>query len=157
MKQILMSKMWPYAAMLAYVVGVGMGWMGNGMRLNAKISELNLTHQSDLTKAFDDAMAETARMQKEKDDALIKAQELSQRNAADAASATRELGRLRNELQNRRSALSSATHTSLVEHANTLSDVFEDCIREYTVVARQADGHAADARILFDAWQGISK
>jgi hypothetical protein len=146
---------WLYIAAGAYAIGMVIGWHGNGMRLNAKIDRMVADHAVAVQVATQAAAQETARMQKEKDDAIAKANQVAQRNAAAAASATRERDRLRDDLATSRVALSNATRASLVEYTNTLATVFEQCVREYTAMAEAADRHAADAELLFTAWKGM--
>lgn len=134
-----------------------LGWTVNGWRLNAKISQLNLSHAAALTKAFESAQAETERMQREKDDAIAKAQETAQRNAAAAASARRERDRLRDQLNTGTAYLASATHAAVVDYATTLTAVFEQCTAEYLSMAEKADGHATDAATLYNGWKAIAK
>jgi hypothetical protein len=48
--------------------------------------------------------------------------------------------------------LSSASKATIVEYVDTSSDILEKCITEYRTVAEKADGHAADAERLREAW-----
>jgi hypothetical protein len=48
--------------------------------------------------------------------------------------------------------LSSATKETIIEYTIANSDILENCITEYRTVAEKADGHAADAERLRDAW-----
>lgn len=50
------------------------------------------------------------------------------------------------------SRLSSASKETVIEYATANSDILQDCIAEYRTVAEKADGHAADAERLRDAW-----
>ena len=50
------------------------------------------------------------------------------------------------------SRLSSATKETIIEYTSANSDILQDCITEYRTVAEKADGHAADAERLRDAW-----
>jgi hypothetical protein len=96
-------------------------------------------------------------MQREKDDAVDKAQETAQRNAAAAAIARRERDRLRNELSASRAAIANSTPASVIDYADTLTVVFDQCVREYLDMAEKADGHALDAQTLYNGWKGIAK
>jgi hypothetical protein len=147
----------PYLLAGALAVGLLTGWTANGWRLNGKIDEMVLEHTQAVLVATEQAAAETVRMQKEKDAAIQKAAAQAQRNMADAASARSERDRLRNDLVASRSTFAEATDTSLIEYANTLSVVFEQCTREYSELAEKADGHATDAENLFSAWQAIAQ
>ena len=141
----------------ALIAGSLAGWTTNGWRLNAKIDRMVANHAKAVQVATEAAAAETARMQKEKDDAIAKANQVAQRNAAAAAAATRERDRLRDDLSASRAALSDATHASLIEYANTLAVVFEQCTNEYAEMARLADEHAASAELLYNAWKGMMR
>ena len=50
------------------------------------------------------------------------------------------------------SRLSSASKETIVEYTIANSDILENCITEYRTVAEKADGHAADAEKLIEAW-----
>jgi hypothetical protein len=147
----------PYVAAGALAVGLLTGWTTNGWRLNAKIDGMVAEHSLAVKAATEKAMAETARMQKEKDDAIAKAQEQARANAAAADVARTQRDGLRDELAASRTAYADSTHASLTAHAQTLSVVFEQCVREYSELAAKADAHALDTQILFDAWKGITK
>lgn len=137
------------------LIGLAVGWTINGWRLNSKIDKMVADHSIAVAEATKKAMDETNRMQRVKDEVIQQANEQAQRNAAAADAARRERDRLRNDLAASRVALSNATPTSLVEYTGTLSTVFEQCTREYTEMATAADRHAADAKLLFDAWRKI--
>ena len=59
---------------------------------------------------------------------------------------------LSKQLKVANSRLSSASKETIIEYTNTNSDILEKCIVEYRTVAEKADGHAADAERLRDAW-----
>ena len=96
--------------------------------------------------------AETQRLQKVKDEALEQAQKELFARERDVAATRSERDRLRQQLQASSSNLAQATNTSLVNYTSTLSDVFEQCTREYTEVAAKADGHTIDIKTLLNAW-----
>ena len=145
------------ASAVALIAGALAGWTVNGWRLQAKIDNMVAEHSQAVQAATERAMAETNRLQKEKDDAIAKAQIKVQANAAAAAAARRERDGLRDDLAASRVAFASSSHASLTAHAETLSIVFEQCVREYSEVAAKADSHALDTEILFNAWSAISR
>ena len=151
--------MLPNPYLLAGAIGVGLltGWTANGWRLNGKIDEMVLEHTQAVQVATQKALDETNRMQREKDDAVAKAQAQAKSNAAAADAARRERDGLRDDLAASRTTFADSTHTSLAAYADTLSVVFEQCTKEYSDVAAKADGHAADTATLFNAWTAISK
>lgn len=50
------------------------------------------------------------------------------------------------------SRMSRASKETIIEYIDTNSDILENCITEYRTVAKAADGHAADAEGLREAW-----
>jgi hypothetical protein len=147
----------PYLLAGALAVGLLTGWTANGWRLNGKIDEMVLEHTQALQVATQKALDETTRMQKEKDNAISKAQTQARANAVAADAARVERDGLRNDLVASRSSFTNATHTSLTAYTETLSVVFEHCAREYSELAQKADAHALDTDTLFSAWTAISK
>jgi hypothetical protein len=150
--------MLPNPYLLAGAIGVGLltGWTANGWRLNGKIDEMVLEHTQAVQVATQKALDKTNSMQREKDDAVAKAQAQARTNAAAADSARAERDGLRDDLAASRTTFADSTHTSLAAYADTLSVVFEQCTKEYSDVAAKADGHAADTSTLFNAWTAIA-
>jgi hypothetical protein len=151
--------MLPNPYLLAGAIGVGLltGWTANGWRLNGKIDEMVLEHTQAVQVATQKALDETTRMQREKDDAVAKAQAQAKSNAAAADSARAERDGLRDDLAASRTTFADSTHSSLAAYASTLSVVFEQCTKEYSELAAKADGHALDTTTLFTAWQAVIK
>lgn len=76
---------------------------------------------------------------------------------ADVDSIRTERDRLRRLLAATQRDLSSATAATSHKHASAISDILESCARELEVVARAADGHAADSVMLQSAWPKSQK
>ena len=134
------------------VAAFAAGFTVNGWRLNSKIDNMVAEHSMAVMAATEKAAQETTRLQKEKDDAIAKAQEQIKVNADAAAAARRERDGLRDDLAASRVAIASASLSSLREHTATLTTVFEQCSAELEEMARHADGHATDAVMLLNAW-----
>jgi len=147
----------PYLLAGALAVGLLTGWTANGWRLNGKIDQMVLEHTQAVQVATQKALDETTRMQREKDNAIAKAQAQAKSNAAAADAARRERDGLRDDLAASRTTFADSTHTSLAAYADTLSVVFEQCTKEYSDVAAKADGHALDTTTLFTAWKAVIK
>ena len=147
----------PYILAGALAVGLLTGWTANGWRLNGKIDEMVLEHTQAVQLATQKALDETTRMQREKDNAVAKAQEQARSNAAAATAARAERDGLRDDLAASRTTFADSTHTSLAAYADTLSVVFEQCTKEYSDMAAKADGHALDTTTLFTAWKAVIK
>ena len=135
----------------ALVFGSAAGWTANGWRLNGKIDRLQAEHSRALAQATEAARIESDRLQKVKDEAIDEANKLAQRNAAAAASARAELGRVRQQLASR-DTIANATCPSTRDYADTLTNIFSQCAARLGEVAQLADGHAADSRTCQAAW-----
>jgi hypothetical protein len=142
----------PYILAAVAVAAFVGGFTTNGWRLNSKIDSMVAQHTLAVQSATEKAMQETARLQKEKDDAIAKAQVQIQANAAAAAAARRERDGLRDDLAASRVAIANASIGSLREHTSTLTTVFEQCAGQLEEMARIADGHATDTVMLLNAW-----
>lgn len=137
--------------LIAAVIAFGGGWVANGWRLNGKIDRMMAEYSQALATAGQNAMNETVRLQKLKDNALDEANKIAQKNAQAAASARTELDRVRRQLASSLT-INSSTCASTRAYAGTLADVFGECAARLTEVAKDADGHAADSRTLEKAW-----
>ncbi|WP_151839599.1 hypothetical protein [Acinetobacter soli] len=71
---------------------------------------------------------------------------------SDSDSARSSADSLSKQLSIAKQRVSTAPRETVIEYANTNSDVLESCITEYRAVAQKADEHAADAERLINAW-----
>ncbi|MFW1852991.1 hypothetical protein ACG9XR_20820 [Acinetobacter guillouiae] len=71
---------------------------------------------------------------------------------SDSRLASASADSLSKQLKIASSRLSSASKETIVEYTIANSDILENCITEYRTVAEKADGHAADAERLSEAW-----
>ena len=71
---------------------------------------------------------------------------------SDADLAQSSADSLSKQLKIANSRLSSASKETIIEYTIANSDILEKCITEYQTVAEKADGHAADAEKLIEAW-----
>ncbi|MFW1815739.1 hypothetical protein ACG9X6_13925 [Acinetobacter guillouiae] len=71
---------------------------------------------------------------------------------SDSRLASASANSLSKQLKIANSRLSSAPKETIIEYTNTNTDILENCITEYRAVAEKADGHAADAERLIEAW-----
>jgi hypothetical protein len=139
------------AAAVSLAIGLTTGWTANGWRLNGKIDRMVAEYSQAMAQAGQNAMLESARLQKLKDEALNEANKIAQANAKSAASARSELDRLRRQLASSND-LSAATCASTRQYATTLATVFGECSTRLTEVAKEADGHALDSRTFQQSW-----
>lgn len=137
-------------AVIAFVAFTS-GWIAQGWRLNGQIDRMIAEHSQALAQAGKNAMAESARLQKLKDEALNEANRIAQKNALAATAARAELDRLRHQLATSND-LSGSTCASARDYAATLATVFGECATRIGELAEKADGHAADSRTLEGAF-----
>ncbi|MCH4243770.1 hypothetical protein [Acinetobacter gerneri] len=138
--------------LLAFLLLVCMALLNNKTGQIEKYKQAEIVQQAEIAKAKADA----AIKEKQWSDQQLKAEQnynakLKQiQTDADTAHATAHS--LSKQLKIANSRLSSATRETIIEYTNTNSDILENCITEYRTVAKAADGHAADAERLRDAW-----
>ena len=70
----------------------------------------------------------------------------------DSSSTKSIIERMSKQINTATSRMSTATKETIIEYANTNSDILKECIGKYQYVAEQADKHAIDAKRLSDAW-----
>lgn len=119
----------------------------------------NSKYQTDLAKAealTEKAKADALAKEKQWSEKLLKV-EIQHREdikqiIADSNSAKSAIDRLSKQIDTASNRMSTATRETVIEYANTSSVVLEKCVNEYRAVAQRADEHAADAKLLSDAW-----
>jgi hypothetical protein len=134
------------------LAGLILGFMVQGWRMDTAISDLKAKHQAVVSASIVQANNETLRLQRIKDEALEKANQIAHANALAASNARNELDRLHYHLNTNTTNIPTATYESLVKYTTTLQGVFRECSRELEGLAQKADGHALDARTLKEAW-----
>lgn len=139
------------AAVLALAVFAG--WQ------TLRLADERTQHQTTKTqaaeayaKAQQRALDETTRLQAQKDKATKDAAKRALKLEADLATARLIGDGLRDDLAASRLQLSEASRDSLNQYTSTLSVVLAECVRSLESMAAKADGHAADARTLIEAW-----
>ena len=154
------------AAALALAGAFAAGWTTQSWRMNLKLEQqAHKQTSAELTEASQ-AMADMVGFQKGFNDALTIFQQTQQGNAQ----AQHDLGRLLLDLRSTTAGLrgdfaglperiSAAAQPALAEYASTCTAVFEAMAagggrlaEAGGELARQADGHAADARLMQEAW-----
>lgn len=140
------------AEAVALLVAFMAGWSVNGWRKDGEIQELKLSY------AEVSRQAEQAARAKEQDFSrqLKKAQDdfLSRQNRllADARSARAESSRLHDSLADFRRQLPDLAREAINRYADAASVVFDECQREYSALAEQADRIDNDKQALENAW-----
>ena len=148
MIQQLRNSIWWLLVVAAFLCG----WLVQGWRMSAEYAALEMRYATRLAQAHENALAEYARLEKVKDDAIRQAEIEAEKNAAAAATAARAADRLRGDLANVRASIAAAPRPAVDQYATTASELLADCGRELADVAAKADGHAADVRLMQAAW-----
>ncbi|WP_088459433.1 hypothetical protein [Acinetobacter soli] len=71
---------------------------------------------------------------------------------SDADSARSSANSLSKQLSIAKQRVSTASRETIIEYADSSSDILESCITEYRAMAQKADEHAADAERLIMMW-----
>lgn len=133
-------------------VAFAAGWWVNAQRAEARISLLGKEHAEQTMRAGASALASYSRMEKTKDDAIKSAQERAERLQADAGAAAAAADGLRKQLAGVPTRIAAASRAAVDEYATTTGELLGACTAEYQWMARQADGHANDARMIAESW-----
>lgn len=128
------------------------GWTVNGWRHELKIRELKLNHSLVLEASAMDSLNAYKHMELVKDDAIKSAEERAIKNAIAANMARTTADRLRGELAKVPDRISTASRAAVDQYASTASELFGTCAAEYQEMARFADEHLSNERLLIDAW-----
>ena len=100
--------------------------------------------------------AEKERLEKQYDEQIKNAiavrDEKLQQVQADADNARAAASSMRQQLATGRSRIAQAAPAAVADYAHALTDILGECTDRYTALARTADGHAADAAALMQAW-----
>ena len=137
----------------ALVLGIFFaGWAANGWRLGQDIAQIQLAHTQELaardTGTFLVAQAINTNYQGALNDAIQEQARL----AGAAAVATRNAGRLREQLSEADKRIVTASAAAVRDYAATANKLLGQCSDRYTELAARADGHALDARTCRAAW-----
>lgn len=154
------------AAVAAAGVAAGGAWYVQGQRLGLQIEQLKHQATSTQLAGATRAVQDMAGFQKGLTDALDQFQAASARNAAaqqDLDRGLRDLrsltGGLRGDFAGLPERIATAAQPALAEYASACTAVFEQLAAAGgrlaeggADLARAADGHAADARLMREAW-----
>lgn len=134
------------------LVGFFAGWWVNSQRAEARISLLKKEHAEQTMRSSASALASYSRMEKTKDDAIKSAQARAESLQADAGLAAAAVDGLRKQLAGVPARIAAASRAAVDEYAATAGELLSACTAEYQWMARQADGHANDARMITESW-----
>lgn len=126
--------------------------------LNYKTGQIEKYKQAEIVLQAENAKAKASAALKEKQWSEQQLKVEQNYNAkikqikSDADIANASANSLSKQLKIANSRLPRATKETIVEYTIANSDILENCITEYRTVAEKADGHAADAERLREAW-----
>ncbi len=145
-----------YTHAAAFLAGLALAaastWHIQAWRYDAQISSIQAQHSRALADAHQKALDDTIKLQRIKDAAIEKAEQRAKAQAAAAANARADADRLRAQLDGVPARIASATDSAVREYSLAASVVFAQCVRSYQELAGVADGHAADVRLMQEAW-----
>ncbi|MBC7603881.1 MAG: hypothetical protein H7255_14635 [Ramlibacter sp.] len=142
-----------FGAHALVVVGlIGFGWLKGAEHSEVKLNEHIAKEQAQIIAGMKAAAVTTATWQKGKDDALKAASVRAQANARAASNLRADVDGLRNDNDNFRRVLPGLASDAVSRYAATASVVLDQCGREVEDLARNADAHASDVKLLQDAW-----
>jgi hypothetical protein len=128
------------------------GWAANGWRLGQDIAQIQLTHTQELAARDAGTFAVAQAIDTNYQGALNASIQEQARLVGAAAVATRNAGRLREQLGEADRRIATASAAAVREYAATANKLFRQCSQQYTELAAKADGHALDARTCRAAW-----
>lgn len=128
------------------------GWVVNGWRLGEQIAALKQSHAEQNTRHSAATLHRYTEMERQKDEAIQVHAQLAIQNKLAADAAKRTVDGLRGDFARVPGRIATASREAVNEYAATVSEVLGACTAEYQYMAEQADGHAADVRLMQDAW-----
>jgi len=145
----------PYLVAAAALSIFGAGWLANGWRLGEDIAQINLAHTQELADRDAGTFLVAQAINTNYQGALNDAIQEQTRLAGAAAVATRNAGRLREQLKEANDRIATASAAAVSEYAATANELLGQCSQRYTELAAKADGHALDARTCRATWPVI--
>ena len=145
-------KLYATLASLALAFSFAAGWWISAQRAEVRISLLQKEHAEQTMRAGASALASYSRMEKTKDDAIKSAQARAESLQVDADRAASVADGLRKQLAGMPARIAASSRAAVDEYATTTGELLSACTAEYQWMARQADGHANDARMIQEAW-----
>lgn len=128
------------------------GWMAQGWRAEAKLLDVKRQFAESAAAAHAKALERYQTLERTKDEAIAAHAALVAQNADAAAAARRTADGLRRDLASVPARIAAATDSTAREYAAAASVVLDQCTAEVADLARVADGHAADVRLMLQAW-----
>ncbi|WP_370681029.1 hypothetical protein [Comamonas sp. GB3 AK4-5] len=139
-------------AALVFAGAFAAGWMAQGWRAGTALAQLEQQHTQVLVAQHAQALVDYQRMEATKNEAINAAQQRAAQNRAAADRAAAAAGSLQRDIASVPDRITAATRAAVNAYAATAGELLGACTAEYQWLAEQADGHAADARLMREAW-----
>ena len=145
-----------YTHVAAFLAGLALAaastWHVQAWRYDAQIAEIKTAHAQAATLASEEASRNFRAITTKYEGALnaARTRETVLRRNADLART--ESDGLRSQLTDAARRIAAAPPASVAEYATTVNRLFDQCQRDYQEVARLAQGHADDVRMILEAW-----
>ena len=145
-----------YTHVAAFLAGLAVAavsaWHVQAWRYDAQIAGIKTAHAQAATLASEEAARNFRTITTQYEGALNDARKRESDLRRNVAAARTESDGLRDAIYAFRAKLPNATATTVAVAADTAAELLGACAAEYQDVAAAADGHAADARTLIEAW-----
>lgn len=127
-------------------------WNVQAWRYDAQIADIHTQHAELVASSAKSALKLTEHYRENADAAVRKAESRAAQNKRDADGLRVELDGLRGDLATVPDRIRGATRDAVDQYAATASVVFDQCVRRYSEVAENAQGHAATVQLLIESW-----
>lgn len=141
-----------YAILIAAAVAFGASWKVQDWRYGEKIQEARAEQSEAAVKVFQAAQKTYEADLARKDKAIHEANLRAQTNQAMARALDGDVDRMREQLAAADSGLSQASAEAARKYASAAKELFGSCTEQYLYMAKQAQGHAEDARLVRESW-----
>jgi hypothetical protein len=140
------------AAIGGAVLAGALAWQVQGWRLGEEINGIKAQHAAAVAASAQSALRLTEIYRENADAAVRQAEARAAQNKRDADGLRDQLDGLRGDLATVPDRIRNATREAVDQYATTASVVFDQCVRRYSEVAADAQGHATTVQTLMDAW-----
>ena len=155
MNLILLAKYWQYLVMavLALLLAITSWYLKDATK---EMQIMRVTHELEAANNVAETglrLAEIARLNNERYHNAVSENTLATQRLADSyASNSITANSLSDTIEKQTATFIADGANARAEYATALSDVSKECIAEITTLARQADGHVNDLRMMQQSW-----
>lgn len=140
------------AGIAGAVIAGALAWQTQAWRYDAQIEGIEAQHAEAIAASAKSALRLTEIYRENADAAVRKAESRAAKNKRDADGLRDELDGLRGDLASVPDRIRGATRDAVDQYAATASVVFDQCVRRYSELAENAQGHADTVKLLMESW-----